>query len=401
MEQSNVLYVQMFGSFQMHYQGHPMTGGKQRDTYFTNLMQILLHNVSAGVSRDYLEDVLLGDRDVGNRHQALQTIVYKAKRKLKNMGLEDANYIRLENGIYYWTPQIPVCEDAAVFDALYNQTVEFDTKEEKTEEQLEICLEACYQYTGEFLPMNMVTLWVSAEARRYRKQFYECVEKAAFILREKEDWVRLEELGRYVTGVAPFSDWECLIMEALVESGQYDEAKKLYADTVDSYFREQGIYPSAKFMEMIKKLGNQIQHSYEVLDQIQQNLLESPEDVAGGYQCSYPVFCGIYQAVCRMMERGGQSIYLMLCTIVDSNGNPMGEKKSLEKMSVKLNDAIRESVRHGDVISQYGRGQFLVLLVNITREDCDIVEERINRKFITGRQRIGVQYHVNSVVPEN
>lgn len=399
MEQSNVLYVQMFGSFQMSYQGHPMTGSKQRDTYFTNLMQILLHSGSAGVSRDYLEDVLLGDRDVGNRHQALQTIIYKAKRKLKGMGLPDINYIRLEKGIYYWTPQIPICEDAAVFDALYNRTAEFDQEEGKTEEQLETYLEACYQYKGEFLPMNMVTLWVSAEARRYRKQFFECVENAASILREKEDWGRLEELGRYVTGVAPFSDWECLIMEALVESGQYDEARKLYADTVNSYFREQGIYPSVKIMDMIKNLGNQMQHSYEVLDQIQQNLQEEAENIIGGYQCSYPVFCGIYHAVCRMMERGGQSIYLMLCTIVDSNGNPMREKKNLEKMSEKLNHAIRESIRHGDVISQYGSGQFLILLINITREDCDVVEDRINSKFVTGRQRISVQYHVNSVVP--
>ena len=77
MDQSNTLYVQMFGNFQMYYNGHPLTGERLRDTHFTSLMQILLHNVSAGVSRDYLEDVLLGDRDVENRHQALQTIVYK------------------------------------------------------------------------------------------------------------------------------------------------------------------------------------------------------------------------------------------------------------------------------------------------------------------------------------
>lgn len=92
MDQSNTLYVQMFGNFQMYYNGHPLTGERLRDTHFTSLMQILLHNVSAGVSRDYLEDVLLGDRDVENRHQALQTIVYKAKKKLKNMGLPEVNY---------------------------------------------------------------------------------------------------------------------------------------------------------------------------------------------------------------------------------------------------------------------------------------------------------------------
>lgn len=396
MDQSNTLYVQMFGNFQMYYNGHPLTGERLRDTHFTSLMQILLHNVSAGVSRDYLEDVLLGDRDVENRHQALQTIVYKAKKKLKNMGLPEVNYIVLEKGIYYWNSQIPVSEDAAVFDSLYKCAVECDDEKRN----LSLYLEACYHYKGEFLSTYTAVLWASAEARRYRKQFCECVEKAAAMLREKEDWGRLEELGRYVTEIAPFSDWECLIMEALVESGRYDEARKLYADTVDNYLKERGVYPSAKIMETMEKLGNQMQHSYAVLDQIQHNLKEQSEDVTGGYQCSYPVFRGIYHMVSRLMERGGQSVYIMLCSLVDGKGNPMKEGERLEEMSVRLSNAIKASVRHGDIINQYGSGQFLILLINTTREDCDIIEDRINRRFIIGRQRTGVEYHVNSVICE-
>ena len=41
-------------------------------------------------------------------------------------------------------------------------------------------------------------------------------------------------------------------------------------------------------------------------------------------------------------------------------------------------------------------GEYLVLLVNTTREDCDIIQERINRRFTAGR-RTGGQYYVNSV----
>lgn len=204
-EQSNILYVQMFGNFQMKYGGRPLTGEKMRDTHFTSLMQLLLHNVSLGVSRDYLEDVLLGDRDVENRHQALQTIIYKAKRKLKKMGLPEDNYITLEKGIYYWTSNIEVREDAAVFDRLCERVNESQDEEE----QLSLCLEACYTYKGEFLSTYIGVLWAGAEARRYRKQFYDCVQRAASILRKKEDWFRLEKLGRYVTVIAPFSDWEC------------------------------------------------------------------------------------------------------------------------------------------------------------------------------------------------
>lgn len=394
MEKVNTLYVQMFGNYQIRYNGYPLTGGKIRDTQFTGLMQMLFHHVSGGVARDCLEDALLGDRDVENRHQALQTIVYKAKKKLKNMGLPEENYIVLEKGVYFWTSQIPVVEDAAVFDDFFNRA---ELSEEK-EEKLTLYLEACYTYQGEFLPMHTAVLWASAEARRYRKQFCICAERAAEILREKEDWVRLEELGRYASGIVPYSDWESLTMEALIKRGRIEEARKLYADTVDGYLNEQGVYPSAKMMDMMEKLGNQIRHSYEVLDHIQKGLTENQEDILGGYQCSYPVFCGIYHMIGRMMERGGQSVYLMLCTLVDSKDNPMKEGKRLEETSVRLREAIQMSIRHGDIINQYGNGQFLILLVNTTREDCEIVKKRINQKFMMGRQRIHVQYHVNNVI---
>lgn len=128
--------------------------------------------------------------------------------------------------------------------------------------------------------------------------------------------------------------------------------------------------------------------------------MEGDLEPSGGYQCSYPVFRGIYHTVSRLMERGGQSVYLMLCTLVDGKGNPMKEGERLDEMSRRLNHAIRFSIRHGDIMNQYGSGQFLVLLVNTTREDCEIVERRINQKFLIGRQRTGVAYHVNSVICE-
>ena len=46
---------------------------------------------------------------------------------------------------------------------------------------------------------------------------------------------------------------------------------------------------------------------------------------------------------------------------------------------------------------QYGKGQYLALLVNTTRENCGIVQKRINERFILGRQRTKIEYYVNSV----
>ena len=98
------------------------------------------------------------------------------------------------------------------------------------------------------------------------------------------------------------------------------------------------------------------------------------------------------------MERGGQSVYLMLCTVVDSKGNPMKDGPMLEELSQRLRDAIQQSVRRGDAVNKYGKGQYLVLMMNTTRENCKILQKRINYHFIVGRQRTGIQYYVNSVI---
>ena len=46
---------------------------------------------------------------------------------------------------------------------------------------------------------------------------------------------------------------------------------------------------------------------------------------------------------------------------------------------------------------QYGKGQFLALLVNTTRENCGVVQKRINDRFVIGRQRSRIEYYVSSV----
>lgn len=388
----HVLRIKMFGNFSMMYGETSLLGKKVSETQFTYLMQILLHNRKTGVSRERLEEMLFGDRDIKNVHHTMQSVIYNAKNKLKKSGLPDVNYIKLEKGVFYWTDEIPVEEDATEFERLCQAAEETEDEDEK----LQLLMDACHCYTGDFLSMYVGVMWAAAEARKYRKQFYNCVEQAAQILREREDFMQLEKLGIYASNIAPFADWECLTMEALIGLGRFEEATNLYAATVDLYFQERGIRPSEKLMESLGRLEGQMTHPCEMLETIQQKLMEDGEH-RGGYLCTYPVFRGIYRMVTRMMERGGQSVYLMLCTVVDSKGNPMKDGEQLDELSGRLGDAICKSIRQGDAVNRYGKGQYIVLLVNTTLENCSIIQKRINSNFLVGRQRTGVEYHVSPV----
>lgn len=257
-------------------------------------------------------------------------------------------------------------------------------------------------YNGEFLTTRQSVSWVAAEAKRYRAMFRECVEEAAAIYRNRQDYMQLEFLGKYASGIEPFSEWEAISMEAMVASGHYEEATNLYADTAERYFEERGLKPSKKLLDSLNQLENQVIHSYEVLDNIKEDLKEKePSKRKGAYICSYPIFRGIYQQLVRMLNRNGQSIYVMLCTIVDSKGQPMKAGMQLDSLSKRLEQAICGAIRSSDVVNHYSRGQYLILLINTSREDCSGIQKRINQKFLTGRQRTGVKYSLDSALYEN
>lgn len=390
----NVLYVHTLGSFLMQWNGSRIVGGaKSSDSQSTYLLQILIHNRRNGVTRDRLESLLFEEREINDPHHALQSIIYNTKKKLEKTGLPKVNYIEQRGGVYFWTDQIETVEDAEQFEQTCAEARAADDRDEK----LVLYMDACHMYSGDFLPMLPTAIWAVQEARRYKNLFCACVEEAAELLRRGQDYFQMEELGRYASRIDPLADWETVTMEALASMGRYEEARKLYDDTVQYYFNEEGLRPSRKLMEQFERLGVTMKHQHAALDTIQGELTGQDDAFPGGYLCTYPVFQGIYRMIERMLERGGQSVYLMLCTVVDGKGNPMKEGPMLEELSKRMGDAVRRSIRRSDAMTQYGRGQFLVLLVNTTRENCAVIQRRINQRFIVGRQRTGIQYYVNSV----
>lgn len=388
-----VLHAKMFGNFSLQYNENPVSGQKTSETQFACLMQIVLHHRKSGVSREMVEEVLFGDRDIENPHHALSSVIYNARKKLEKSGLPKCTYIVVEKGVLYWTKEIPVEEDAEKFEKLFEQ----GNAAVENEERLRLLTEATHYYTGEFLGSFAGVLWAVSEARRYRAMFYRCIEEIVYLLRDRQDYIQMEKIGRYAVKAAPFSDWESIVIEALIGMGKYEEANRYYADTVQLYLEERGMRPSQKLLDSLQQLGDQFIHPGDSLEHIQENLGESGEGT-GPYICNYPVFQGVYQVQNRIAERSGQSMYLMLCTIVDSKGNPMREGKQLEELSDRLGEAILCSIRRSDVVNQYGKGQYLVLLLNITLENCRLVQKRIDSHFLIGRQRTGVDYQISSTL---
>ena len=246
-----VLKVKMFGTFSMTYGSQSITGkSKSNESNFISLMEALIHAGKEGISRDALEQAIFQNIDLKNIHHSTQNVIYNAKKQLLKYGLPNVNFIEQKEGVYFFTDEIPVVEDAREFDRLYALA---EAEKDKTK-KMNLYLDVVHLYDGEFLEHQASVVWIAKEARRYRELFCDSVEKAAELLREKEEWFVLEDLGYYAAKVNPFAEWETLTMEALISTSRYEEAIRFYEDISDYYMSVIGIRPSARMQELMDYL---------------------------------------------------------------------------------------------------------------------------------------------------
>ena len=392
-DRENVLYIKTLAGFSIRYNGAEVAAGKLGASQICQLLLLIIHHKDTGVSRSLIKKTLFEDREIEDVSHAIRNVLYNARKMLKAHGLPDAQFVRQKKGVYYWTDEVEVVEDAAVFENAYRQALLEKDPEVRTEK----LMDACYMYSGAFLPEIETVIWAYQEADRYRDVFHDCLNDLAQLLRQTHRYKDLYDIGTYAVRADPFRESEALVMEALTGLGRYAEAEKYYDQVIDQYSREYGGIQNDYVKDIVQRLGEIMMYDYETVGQIQSKLRLDGNQKGRGYYCTLPVFQELYRTIERTMARSGDKIFLMLCTIIDSKRNPMRECPKLDELSGRLKEALIQSVRRTDTITRYGKGQYLVLLINTTRENCAVVEKRIKSLFLVKRQRTGVEFAVSSL----
>ena len=388
------LEVTMFGQFTFSKNDKMLFGLSNKLTQNEKLIAVLICFGKEGVPTSFFRDEILCDQNVNDITHSLQSIIYNTKKRLtKDLELQDVPFY-YEKQKYYWNVDLDMKVDVLEFEECLRKASAANSPPERYEQYLK----ACYLYKGDFLENFYGSIWVIGMANKYREMFADAISEAVFYMRQNSLYKEMEKLGRYASEVDPLSDWETVTMEALVKQGDYEKARAFYEQTCDYYLNEQGLRPSEKLSAFLQELGNQFEHHTVLLDEVYDALSKTNSKAMGGYVCTYPVFEGIYHVLGRLTARLGMSVYLMLCTVVDGKGNPMKEGPTLTEISEQLFEAIRLSVRQSDVINKYGKGQYLILLTNVSRENCGIIQKRINNRFRMGRRRTEVLYYLKSVI---
>ena len=120
---------------------------------------------------------------------------------------------------------------------------------------------------------------------------------------------------------------------------RYKEAYQLYDATSKMFFEELGITPSERMMNQFQEMSERMGRKYHAAGEIKEDLKE-PEYEDGAFYCSLPSFRDNYRLVRRLIERNGQSAFLMVCSLTDGNGHPLENREKLDVMSMELHRAV-------------------------------------------------------------
>lgn len=394
-EKTAILNVRMLGDFSITYDGRQVSFGKNTTTKAMKLLQILIYYGEQGIAREKLLNALYVREELADAANNLRVTAHRLKKMIIDAGLPEYDYIVIKKGVYRWNAPVPTIVDARKFQELYEEAQNCADIKQKEE----LLKQVCNMYRGELLPEISGDEWVLLESVQYKKLYSNALKELCDGLIEKCDYEEALLFCEPACRLYPFDEWQSIKIECFLGMKRYKEAMKEYDDTAKLFFEELGISPSERLMEQFDQMSSQLKHvKPKEIQDIKQRLKEE-KGQGGAYYCSLPSFRDSYRLVTRMLERSGQSAYLMLCSLTDGKGHPLEKPEKLELLSEELQNTIQHCLRKGDSFTKYSPSQYLVLLIGTNKENCGLIFDRIRKYFAREHRSWNkyVEFYVSSV----
>lgn len=392
------LQIKLFGGLSISYDDQNIAIGKNKTSKYIQLLEIVWLSGNKGVSKDSLVNILYDREEQSNLNNSFNNLIYQMHKQLKNSGLPDYEYIVNKNGFFFVDENVEVESDVDSFI----RNVEEARKTKDTATEILLYKNAFELYTAELLPELSTQEWVIVKSVQLQKMYSECVVALGCYYEKRKDYEAMLRVYKKAAELYPDDEWQIGEINALIGVNNYKEAYRIYNETVRYYTDELGITPSSDLIECYDKMSRQITNMPSKILQIRDDIIERREslekDDSGAYDCSYPSFIDAYHILSRNMERSGQSVYMMLLTIVDYEGKKIANQSKLDAKSKLLQEAISITLRQGDTYCKYSSSQFLLLLVGTSKESCKIVYRRVLNKYkLLAGPRAEIDYSVVSL----
>ena len=370
--------IQTFGKFEITYEGKVYKLERSQSTKTAHLMQYFALNQGRSFEKSELVDILYEKNEVSDPLNNLKVNIFRLRQMLENSGLPGEKFILHRRGCYNWNKDVPLLLDVDEFRQLLDHAARTDLPRE---ERAALMISAIELYNGEFLPGLRGEKWVSIIDTDCRQRFLDAVSYVNDFCQETDNY---EQQGKVLSRASEYFPYDEKIrsmqLKSLISRKMYREAMALYESVTTKMMDDLGIVPSEELSNLHQVLISELDMPITNFSDIRADIADK-DNSTGAYNCSYVAFIDTARLISRYVQRSGQSAFIALCTLVDSHGAPLSAGGRLQDAAAAANRAVKDSLRRGDLYTRYGPCQFLMLLIGISRENCELVAKRIEGKF--------------------
>jgi DNA-binding SARP family transcriptional activator len=377
----DILTIHTLGMFSVTIGDVIISDSSARSQKVWKIFKYLITNRHKMVPVETLIKVIWPEEGPDNPLKSLYTLIARLRRLLNDSGA-DGLYILFQHDSYQWNSKLPVFLDVAEFEQLISSAR--GTQEEQDKKDL--LKKAVDMYIGDYLSESAYEAWAQPVTNYYKRLYLTAVIELANIYARSSAHDEIIWLCSRAIENEPYEEslYERLIQTLLI-SGKIAEAQKHYRYYADLMQKEFGAQPSeelrALYLEMQNTDGEELD-----LSSIQRRL-DGGNTQSGVFFCTSDIFNQIYQLDRRADERMKFPVFLGLATIVFENDDTPGAK-SLKNVMFMLRQCLMRTLRKGDIVSQYSKNQYLLMLSAYRPEDAQAAMTRVQRVFETERVQL-------------
>lgn len=340
------------------------------------LVAYLIVNRDHGVSPQELIDLLWPVVTSNNPASTLQNNVSRARALFSEANFDDArDLIKHTDGLYYWAPERSTLLDTEIFEANVRRIGDFLSAEDT--EGIDLALETCKLYTGDFLDDATDITWCANLAVYYRTLYKRLCKTTIVALIGAGRLKEAQALCLQVCAFDPAAEeFSLLLMQVYLADANPTAALEQYQTIANYLSQTYDIQPSAE-LETQREIALQELYGQSMDEQGIRTFLFESNDDEGAFACSNAVFREIALLRLREMERSGEDSHI----IAISFSNPSTKTARRIINAKRVAQVLSATLRASDPFTKVGSNQFLVLLPGASAENARMVYERIVAHF--------------------
>ena len=392
------LKISTFGSFQIS-DGVQDCDVMNKQSKMWSVLKYLIAFYGKPVPADRLADAIWASEDYDDPSKVLRNMIYRLRKTLVTYGGE-TQYILYDKGNYFWNPEADCQIDVLEFNRLLN--LARDTAK-PNEERIILYNNVIDLYNGPFLGDSATEVWMLVFTDYYRRLFLQVVNELANLYESNslpDDIVML--CDRAIASEPYEESLYIRQIQTLIDNGEYVHAKQQYRSFEHLILREFGTKPSQSLERLSYEIDKATNNEPGGIDEITQ-LLETGSTKQGAFFCGPETFRQIYTFDKRAEERIQFPVFLALIvlTIPDDVEESRRERELKESMKL-LRNVLVKSLRNGDVIAQYSKCQFVLMLTALNEEGGMAALRRMKYLFTNkyGKERGQIEYHLSPIGKE-